>query len=135
MTRATELWYDPDSTSTVIKEGSEFVKSFCEMPDGEIDLDTPSPWLLCIELDRETMIDKKLGIIDIVDKIRSEFGTDLTCMYADDNADRLILRAHMNKHGKEAPREDLPDDFARDNLFLRQTESNLLAKMVLLWNT
>uniref|UniRef100_A0ACD5ZZJ5 Uncharacterized protein n=1 Tax=Avena sativa TaxID=4498 RepID=A0ACD5ZZJ5_AVESA len=131
VTRATELWYDPDPTDTVIQEDAELVKSFCEMPDDDIDLETVSPWLLRIELDRETMIDKKLSIINIVDKIKYEFGTDLTCMYADDNADKLILRVRIIKHEKEVPREGLPDDFAQDDLFLKQIESYMLAKMSL----
>ncbi|CAM0951685.1 unnamed protein product [Alopecurus aequalis] len=131
VTRATELWYDPDSTGTVIEEDAELVRSFCEMPDDDIDLETMSPWLLRIELDREMMIDKKLSIIDIVDKIKYEFGTDLTCMYSDDNADKLILRVRMINHEKEAPREGLPDDFAQDDLFLKQIESFMLAKMSL----
>jgi DNA-directed RNA polymerase II subunit RPB1 len=99
------------------------------MPDDDIDLETVSPWLLRIELDRETMIDKKLSIINIVDKIKYEFGSDLTCMYADDNADKLILRVRMIKHEKEVPREGREDDFAQDDLFLKQIESFMLAKM------
>ncbi|XP_051201329.1 DNA-directed RNA polymerase II subunit RPB1 [Lolium perenne] len=129
VTRATELWYDPDPTDTVIEEDAELVKSFCEMPDDDIDLETVSPWLLRIELDREMMIDKKLSIINIVDKIKYEFGTDLTCIYSDDNADKLILRVRMVKHEKEVPREG--DDFAQDELFLKQIESFILAKMSL----
>ncbi|KAM0821222.1 hypothetical protein ACQ4PT_019808 [Festuca glaucescens] len=129
VTRATELWYDPDPTDTVIEEDAELVKSFCEMPDDDIDLETVSPWLLRIELDREMMIDKKLSIINIVDKIKYEFGTDLTCIYSDDNADKLILRVRMVKHEKEVPREG--DDFAQDELFLKQIESFMLAKMSL----
>jgi DNA-directed RNA polymerase II subunit RPB1 len=38
------------------------------MPDEDIDPDKISPWLLCIELDREMMIDKKLRMVDIAEK-------------------------------------------------------------------
>ncbi|KAL0366612.1 UNVERIFIED_CONTAM: DNA-directed RNA polymerase II subunit RPB1 [Sesamum radiatum] len=37
VTQATEVWYDPDPMSTIIEEDVEFVKSYYEMPDEEID--------------------------------------------------------------------------------------------------
>ncbi|CAD6341703.1 unnamed protein product [Miscanthus lutarioriparius] len=47
----------------------EFVQSYYEMPDEDIDPDKISPWLLRIELNREMMVDKKLSMADIADKI------------------------------------------------------------------
>ncbi|KAF3677028.1 hypothetical protein FXO37_05042 [Capsicum annuum] len=55
--------------STLIKEDVEFVKSYYKMPDEEIDLNKISPWLLRIELNREMMVDKKLNMADIAEKI------------------------------------------------------------------
>ena len=37
-------------------------------------------------------VDKKLGIADIAERINSEFADELTCLFNDDNAARLILR-------------------------------------------
>ncbi|OEL19523.1 DNA-directed RNA polymerase II subunit 1 [Dichanthelium oligosanthes] len=81
----------PDSMGTIIEEDVEFVRSYYEMPDKDIDLDKISPWLLRIELDREMMVDKKLSMADIADKINREFDDDLSCIFSDDNADKLIL--------------------------------------------
>ena len=53
MTQATEIHYDPDPVNTVIAEDAEFVRSYYELPEEEIDLDRVSPWLLRIELNRE----------------------------------------------------------------------------------
>lgn len=36
VTEATEIWYDPDPTGTIIEKDVEFVKSYYEMPDEEI---------------------------------------------------------------------------------------------------
>nr|GMC94849.1 DNA-directed RNA polymerase II subunit 1 [Ipomoea batatas] len=69
VTQATEVWYDPDPMSTIIAEDVEFVKSYYEMPDEEIDPDKISPWLLRIELNREMMVDKKLSMADIAEKM------------------------------------------------------------------
>ena len=68
VTHATEIWYDPDPTRTIIEEDVEFVQSYYEMPDEDIDPDKISPWLLCIELDREMMVDKNLSMADIAEK-------------------------------------------------------------------
>ena len=53
VTHATEVWYDPDPVRTIIEEDVEFVQSYYEMSDKDIDPDKISPWLLRIELDRE----------------------------------------------------------------------------------
>nr|GFC43726.1 hypothetical protein [Tanacetum cinerariifolium] len=60
VTQATEVWYDPDPMNTIIEEDVDFVKSYYEIPDEEIDMDKISPWLLRIELNREMMVDKNL---------------------------------------------------------------------------
>ncbi|PWA61048.1 DNA-directed RNA polymerase II subunit 1 [Artemisia annua] len=90
VTQATEVWYDPDPMNTIIEEDVVFVKSYYEMPNEELDMDKISPWLLQIELNREMMVDKKLSMADIAEKINLAFGDDLTCIYNDDNPDNAF---------------------------------------------
>ncbi|KAK9050837.1 hypothetical protein SSX86_030193 [Deinandra increscens subsp. villosa] len=126
VTQATEVWYDPDPMSTIIEEDVDFVKSYYEMPDEETDdTDKISPWLLRIELNREMMVDKKLSMADIAEKINLEFDEDLTCIFNDDNADKLILRIRIMND--EAPK----DESAEDDVFLKKIESNMLTEMAL----
>ncbi|EPS67076.1 hypothetical protein M569_07699, partial [Genlisea aurea] len=129
VTQATEVWYDPDPMSTIIEEDIEFVKSYYEMPDEEIDPDKISPWLLRIELNREMMVDKKLSMADIAEKINLEFDDDLTCIFNDDNAEKLILRIRIMND--EAPKGELNDESAEDDVFLKKIESNMLTEMAL----
>ncbi|KAL0350674.1 UNVERIFIED_CONTAM: DNA-directed RNA polymerase II subunit RPB1 [Sesamum radiatum] len=129
VTQATEVWYDPDPMSTIIEEDVEFVKSYYEMPDEEIDPDKISPWLLRIELNREMMVDKKLSMADIAEKINLEFDDDLTCIFNDDNAEKLILRIRIMND--EAPKGELNDESAEDDVFLKKIESNMLTEMAL----
>ncbi|GJV20507.1 DNA-directed RNA polymerase II subunit 1 [Tanacetum coccineum] len=91
VTQATEVWYDPDPVITLIKEDVDFVKSHYEMSNEEIDPDKISPWLLRIELNREMMVVKKLSMADITENINLEFDDDFTCIFNDDNAEKLIL--------------------------------------------
>lgn len=129
VTQATEVWYDPDPMSTIIDEDVEFVKSYYEMPDEEIDPDKISPWLLRIELNREMMVDKKLSMADIAEKINHEFDDDLTCIFNDDNAEKLILRIRIMND--EAPKGELNDESAEDDVFLKKVEGNMLTEMAL----
>jgi len=78
--------------TTVIEEDREFVENYFEMPDEDMDPGRMSPWLLRIELNRDMMVDKKLSMSDIAERINSEFEDELTCIFNDDNAEKLILR-------------------------------------------
>ena len=77
---------------TVIEEDREFVLAYFEMPDEELDVSRMSPWLLRIELNREMMVDKKLAMADVAERINAEFEDELSCIFNDDNAAKLILR-------------------------------------------
>ena len=80
---------------TVIEEDQEFVRQYFELPDDEVDVTRMSPWLLRIELNREMMLDKKLLMADVAERINSEFTSELTCIFNDDNAEKLILRVRQ----------------------------------------
>lgn len=90
-----EVWC---AQSTVIVEDREFVESYFEMPDEGMDVNRMSPWLLRIELNRDMMVDKKLSVSDIAERINSEFEDELTCIFNDDNAVKLILRVRRSAH-------------------------------------
>uniref|UniRef100_A0A453CSM0 DNA-directed RNA polymerase subunit n=1 Tax=Aegilops tauschii subsp. strangulata TaxID=200361 RepID=A0A453CSM0_AEGTS len=122
---ATEIWYDPDPLGTTIEEDVEFVKSYYEMPDEDINLDKLSPWLLRIELNREMMVDKRLSMAEIAEKIKHEFDDDLSCIFNDDNADKLILRIRI-KNDDEAPKQH-----ENDGVFLKEIDSNMLTELAL----
>jgi DNA-directed RNA polymerase II subunit RPB1 len=129
VTHATEIWYDPDPLGTIIEDDVEFVRSYYEMPDEDIDPDKISPWLLRIELNREMMIDKKLSMADIAEKINREFDDDLSCIFNDDNADKLILRIRITND--DAPKGEIQDESAEDDVFLKKIEGNMLTEMAL----
>jgi DNA-directed RNA polymerase II subunit RPB1 len=90
------------------------------MPDGDIDPDKISPWLLRIELNREMMVDKKLSMADIAEKINREFDDDLSCIFNDDNADKLILRIRITND--DAPKGEIQDESAEDDVFLKNRD-------------
>lgn len=80
-----------DVQDTYIEEDKDLVASYFELGEDE-KLKRMSPWLLRIELNREMMVDKKLTMSDIADRIDREFNDELHCIFSDDNAEKLILR-------------------------------------------
>ncbi|QDZ21005.1 DNA-directed RNA polymerase II [Chloropicon primus] len=127
VTKATEIHYDPDVKDTYIEEDQEFVRAYFEMPDEDIEESRLSPWVLRIELNREMMVDKNLTMSEVAERITSEFSDDLTCIFSDDNADKLILRIRILNE-EMAGGEDYAAD---DDQFLRKIEVHLLNKLIL----
>ncbi|CAA6666731.1 unnamed protein product [Spirodela intermedia] len=77
------------------------------------------------------MVDKKLSMADIAEKINLEFDDDLTCIFNDDNADKLILRIRiMNDDAPKGELQDENEGFKTVNEWALDTEGvNLLAVM------
>ncbi|XP_074308455.1 DNA-directed RNA polymerase II subunit RPB1-like isoform X1 [Silene latifolia] len=129
VTHAFEVWYDPVPMTTIIDEDVDLVRSYYEMPDEEVSPDKISPWLLRVELNREMMVDKKLSMADIAEKINQEFGDDLTCIFNDDNAEKLILRIRMMND--DTSKTEMLDKFSDDDAFLKKVAGNMLTEMTL----
>ncbi|KAK9948335.1 hypothetical protein M0R45_003916 [Rubus argutus] len=128
VTQATEVWYDPDPMSTLIEEDLDFVSSYYEMPDEEVNPDKVSPWLLRIELNREMMVDKKLSMADVAEKINFTFHGDIQCIFNDDNSEKLILRIRLMDD--EALHREV-DYQSEDDFFLKKVEATMLTEIAL----
>ena len=75
----------------MIEEDQEFVRAYFDVENDE-DVNRMSPWLLRIEMNRAMMVDKKLTLPMIAEKINTEFENELSCIFNDDNAAKMILR-------------------------------------------
>jgi DNA-directed RNA polymerase II subunit RPB1 len=137
VTERTEIWYDPimapdAERATLVAEDDEFVRSYYEMPDEEVDITRISPWLLRIELDREAMSDKSMTMEDIRQKMLGAYGADvLHIICNDDNADQLVMRIRLILDGptKEGGGEGGEEE--EDYMFLKKFEANMLSQLTL----
>ena len=70
-----KFWYDPDPQCTIIKEDQVFVEAPFAIPDEEMErqLHLQSPWLLCLEMDCAKMIDRKLTMEFVTNRIKKNF--------------------------------------------------------------
>ncbi|CEL60015.1 DNA-directed RNA polymerase II subunit A [Rhizoctonia solani AG-1 IB] len=130
ITATTEIIYDPDPTNTIIDEDRDFVETFFAIPDESVErtLSQQSPWVLRIQLDRAKVLDKKLDMAYIADRIEQAFYPDMKVIPSDDNSEKLILRCRpivMQDKDEEAIEN------TEEDIFIRQIEHNMLDSVTL----
>uniref|UniRef100_A0A915MZC3 DNA-directed RNA polymerase n=1 Tax=Meloidogyne javanica TaxID=6303 RepID=A0A915MZC3_MELJA len=128
VTANTAIYYDPDPRNTCIEEDQDWVNIFYEMPD--FDPSNASPWLLRLELDRKRMVDKKLSMEAVAERINQSFKDDLQVIYTDDNADKLVFHLRLSNASSDKEGEDQLDKMEDDQL-LRALEQNMLSDLTL----
>ena len=105
--KSIKICFDPSDQSTLIGEDrllleqyNEFealVNECNEMETDENDAPTKSKWIVRMEIDAETMLDKNITMDDIHFAIKnSYYGNDISCIYSDYNSDKLVFRIRMN---------------------------------------
>jgi DNA-directed RNA polymerase II subunit RPB1 len=130
VTSVTEIYYDPDPRQTVIEEDADFVDTYYQLEDDNSAFVTRvSPWLLRIELNRGMMIDKRLNITEVVQKISEEFRNDLHVIGSDENSEKLIIRCRVMMDENEDKDMDDEDGRSEEDTFLRKLEASMLGSI------
>jgi DNA-directed RNA polymerase II subunit RPB1 len=119
VTAAAEVYYDPDVRGTLIEDDQELVEDYFAIPDESVNFDRMSPWLLRIELNKIAMMDKKITMTDIFNRINAEYKDDMHVVHTDDNAAKLILRIRMMTNEQGGNQWD----------YLKQLEASMLQDM------
>ncbi|KAK2079991.1 hypothetical protein QBZ16_002386 [Prototheca wickerhamii] len=129
VTAATEIYYDPDPRSTVIAEDAEWVAAFWDLADDDVDATRMSPWLLRVELARDMMVDKKLLLSEVAERINAGFEDELHCIFNDDNAEKLVLRIRVltDSGGDKGDADALDEE--EDDVFLKKIETSMLSQV------
>lgn len=125
VTTKTEIWYDPDPTTTIVEEDKDFVELWVMTEYGEdrSELDQMSTWVLRIELDNTQMAFRRMQPSKITAKIDENYSTLFSVMHSDDNDQRLVIRIRLRSNNKE----DTENDFK----LLRMAEKQLLSDLTL----
>lgn len=130
VTARTEIFYDPDPRNTIIEEDADFVDTYYQLEDDNSPVVTRvSPWLLRIELDRGMMVDKRLNITEVVQRISEEFKSDLHVIGSDDNSEKLIIRCRVMMDENEEKGMDEDEGRAEEDTFLRKLETSMLSSI------
>lgn len=113
--KSVQIYYDPNDNLSNIVEDRLFIEEFQEyermmeecMKNGvgtnveeslsEKDRFVKSKWVIRIEMNAETMLDKNITMDDVNFAItNSNYNKDVQCIYSDYNSDNLIFRLRVN---------------------------------------
>jgi DNA-directed RNA polymerase II subunit RPB1 len=105
LVKSIQICFDPTDSSTNIKEDETLLKEFYEFEkllkecDENDDIETETnytKWLLRMEMDNETMLEKNINMDDIHFTLKNIYKDEISCVYSDFNSDKLIFRIRMN---------------------------------------
>lgn len=77
VTERTEIYYDPTPENSCVEEDRDFLQFYFEIPDDDFSMESASPWMLRIVLDRKKKESKELTNADIANHINAEWKGDL----------------------------------------------------------
>ena len=136
-----QICFDPetDDYSTQISEDSIMNKQFYEFEklldecigeeENEIE---KSKWIIRIEIDAESLLEKNINIEDIHFAIKNSFKDEVSCVFTDYNSDKLIFRVRLNKiFQKKNLKTANPLDQSDEIYLLKNFQDNLIENIVL----
>ena len=157
--KSVQICFDPTDSSTTILEDKLLLEQFrefdkmiedCINPDSASSSSstsggitetttqtTKSKWLIRLEIDPETLLDKNITMDDIHFAISNAYTNDASCIYSDYNDNNLVFRIRMNnslKRDKDKKRNSgIPEtlDQSDDIYMLRNFQDALLNNVVL----
>ena len=101
--KSINIYFDPDESNTTIKEDREILeiyKVFEQIDPCINDADDGCRWIIRFEFDKQDMINKNITMEHIYHKINLYYGSDIRCVYSDDNSDKLVFRIRVMKFKK-----------------------------------
>jgi DNA-directed RNA polymerase beta' subunit len=147
LVESVSICFDPDDLNTLIQEDRSTLLQYYEYQrllqecagidvqeaDDESKDSARSKWIIRMVMSREAMLDKRITMDDVHFAIKNSHGDDVSCIYADYNADKLVFRLRMNNiNGKKPlkPKEN-PLDQSDKIYLLKAFQDQLLNNIVL----
>ena len=143
--KSIQICFDPNENSSSIQddrilldqyyEFEKIIKECADENEDPLSAAQKSKWIVRMEMDAETLLDKNITMDDIHFAIsNSHHGNDIMCVYSDYNSDKLVFRIRMNSSvftkGKKRGVPDTLDQF--DEIYmLKNFQDSLLNNIVL----
>ena len=110
--KGVELCFDPDDLNTLIDSDKSTLEQYrafealideCAANDlvegegggGQENDKDKSKWIIRMEMDPTIMLEKNITMDDVNFTLKSAYADDVTCVYSDYNADKLVFRIRM----------------------------------------
>ena len=144
--KTVEICFDPDDLNTLISEDKSTMAQYREFENmvddclgqGESGEDNDkSKWVIRMEMDPETMLEKNITMDDINFTLNNTYKDEISCVYSDYNSDKLVFRIRMNNilknaSGKSNKKAKLnPLDQSDQIYILKNFQDQLLSGVVL----
>ena len=140
--KSVQVCFDPNDKATTIEQDRVLMEQFyefenmikdCAGDQYEEDGQNKSKWIIRIEMDEETLLDKNITMDDIHFTITNSYSNDITCIYSDYNASNLVFRLRLNSNAlskkKKVATETL--DQSDEIYLLRNFQETILNNIVL----
>jgi DNA-directed RNA polymerase II subunit RPB1 len=141
--KSVQVIFDPnDKTSSILEDKTlieqyyEFENMISECMENTTDSNIQkSKWIIRMEFDAESLLDKNITMDDIHFAITNSHGNDISCVFSDYNANNLVFRIRLNSSilNKSKKQRGIPDtlDQSDEIYMLRNFQENLLNNIVL----
>lgn len=141
-----DICFDPDDLNTLINEDKLTMSQFrefenmideCMEQDVSEDINEKSKWIIRLVLDPEAMLEKNITMDDVNFTLNNVYKDEISCVYSDYNADKLVFRIRMNSvlknaSGKNSKKNKInPLDQSDEIYILKNFKEELLNKIVL----
>ena len=138
--KSVEICFDPEDENTKIFQDQDLIKQYYEFEeliqdcnqDGEGVESSKSKWIIRIEIDAETLLEKNITMDDIHYAIKQSHDKNVNCIFSDMNSSNLIFRIRLNSEllkKKKGAAETL--DQSDQIYLLKNFQDNLLNNIVL----
>ena len=105
MVSSIEICFDPDDMNTLINQDESTMQQYrafetmvdeCMEATVSEDTNERSKWIIRMEMNPEVMLEKNITMDDVNFVLKNSYGDDISCVYSDYNADKLVFRIRMN---------------------------------------
>jgi DNA-directed RNA polymerase II subunit RPB1 len=144
LVKSMQICFDPSERTTSIEADKILLDQFyeferimkeCAEDTSDMNGSQKSKWVVRMEMDAETLLDKNITMDDIHFAIsNSHYGNDVSCVYSDYNSDKLVFRIRMNSAVfTKGKKRGVPDtlDQSDEIYMLKNFQDSLLNNIVL----
>ena len=110
--KSVEICFDPDDMNTLINEDKNSMAQFrefeklvdecLETENAAAEETEKSKWVIRMVMDPETMLEKNITMDDVHFTLNNTYKDEISCVYSDYNADKLVFRIRMTNILKSA---------------------------------
>ena len=104
--KSVQICFDPNDNSTKLPQDALLIEQYMEFEnmvndcmENAMDEEKPkSKWIVRMEMDAETLLDKNITMDDIHFAISNSYSDDISCVYSDYNANNLVFRIRVGSN-------------------------------------